>query len=140
MSVLRTLATHSRDPEALVAEMRKLDCFMSHFDVEISPLVWRQAKVKEFIEFVCHTIGEEIPSEARPVFLLADLEKLFASYEAGQTEMEDLCQICKSWTENEDDDVRVAIEFFAEKLDPVAEFLSDVKGWPFKPTPSEKSG
>ena len=131
MAVVRFLAKNSDDPRAVVAEMRKTDCFRENYTVNWERLKWTTARVREFVEAVCTTVGAEIPVEARPFLLRFRLDKAYASYRAGETEIEDLYKICLMLCDDDDDEFETIMEYFAARSNPITEFFAMTRGQEF---------
>ena len=131
MAVVKLLAKNSDNPRALVAEMRKVDCFQENFTVNWDNLKWTAARVREFVEAVCVAVGTEIPVEARPFVLRSRLDKAYASYRADETEIEDLYKICVMISDDDDDEFETIIEYFATRSNPITEFIAKARGKEF---------
>ena len=135
LSVIRLLARHFNNPKALVEEMCQVDCFRENFKDKVhwARLKWTETKVCEFIEAVCSALNAPIPGEVRPIVIFARLDKIYNLYQEGEIELEDFYRICVSLTNENDAELQVVLEYFADKSNPITDILSTRRGVRFLP-------
>ena len=133
VNLLNLVAANFATPDALVAHMKKADCFRVGYAVDVANSRWSEKSVKEFILFCSEKLGVEVPEKARLLFLRTRLDKELKTYFRGETEIIDFYQICRELARSDEDLYRFCVGYVAIQSTPVAEYLAKMKNTPFAP-------
>ena len=91
--VIKFIAINFREPEKIVAEMRKKDVFQP-YDFNFDPERWNPWRARRFIHFVCGDLEISKPVEARPLYVAVALGPCASAYGRAEMEADDFINIC----------------------------------------------
>ena len=132
-NVLKTVANFAEDPARLLAYVGDIACFQYGFDVTLESLHWTEVKARDFIREICEGLSMPIPEEAKPLFVRVELEKHVSSYLRGETEVDDLFNVCIALTDGAPSLLSHCHRKLSAAASVPAEFLAQRANCPFTP-------
>ena len=121
LEVIKFIATNFREPEKIVAEMRKKDVFQP-YDFNFDPERWNPWRARRFIHFVCGDLEISKPVEARPLYVAVALGPCASAYGRAEMEADDFINICHELVGSNagKQDWKEITDFFDDKCPPLA--------------------
>ena len=136
VDVMKFAAVNSKSVSKIVEKMREKDCFTGNYANAEARSRYSEKRVRDFVASLCANLEIDVPAEARPLFMRLQMDSELESFFKGETEVADFYHLCISCSKDEESLFRFCYDYVAEKSNPLARFLAEMRGYSFSPKPT----